>query len=65
MKSRNAASSAAIGTATAIARVDMGTLEELILGASLSSEPMLPLDAVLADAVSGCDCAGRVVGSDI
>lgn len=43
----------------------MGTLEELLLGASLSSEPMLPLDAVLADAVSGCDCAGRVVGSDI
>ena len=60
----NAARSAAMGTATAIARVDMGTLGKLLLGALLSPEPMLPLDAVLADAPSDCDCAGRVVGSD-
>ena len=58
MKSRNAASSAAIGTATAIARVDTGTPEELLFGALLSPEPMLPLDAVLADTLPGCVCAG-------
>lgn len=65
MKSMNAASRAAIGTATAIASVETGTVGELLLGASSPPVLTLPLDAVLLDVSSDCACVGWTVGSSL